>query len=512
MPVVAVDIDELVATILHGAQERYIAELTDTLIKGLVSGVYGDKEELLVDMIASQNRTDLDTVLMRYQPMITDEVMDAVQSTLLAADSRDVSLLARYYGAAAVTPAVAALSTLRARELAYQTARGLAEIINRQNIAMVESAAATWYEVTGNVILGKNAGLVPMKKLIAEGVMRLQEAGITHIDYISGVSNHIDVAIRRHIVSQASQTGGQMTIARLEEYGHELVITSAHYGARPSHAQWQGQPCALHGAKIIDGVEYPSLEAFTGYGTVQGLKGVNCRHSLGPYFPGITELPDLGFPKESEHIGMSSEDYYDATQRQRELERRIRSTKRDIAALEKAELGLESPAYVQKRLLLGRQQGMIADHCRMNNLPRQYVREKAYGVTLQPRALRVAPFFEKPISFVSVGAMKYRDKVLIFNDKLSGKKRFGIIAEGSKITNPKRIAGPGTGGRVDKAKALGKKHKVPSSGWAKYRGDGQVEFEDGTIHDCELHWFWHKQVGRVDMKIANDYTDPFWRV
>ena len=121
-----------------------------------------------------------------------------------------------------------------------------------------------------------------------------------------------------------------------------------------------------------------------------GLKGVNCRHSIGPYYPGVTDLPDLSFPRESGHFGMTSEECYEAMQRQRELERRVRGTKREIAAMEQAGIGLETPRYAQKRLLLGRQQQALRKHCEESGLVRNYPREKAYGVGAQPRALRAA--------------------------------------------------------------------------------------------------------------------------
>lgn len=385
------DIEKLVDEILYGAQEKYVAEITAALIDDLMAGVFGSREELALDVLARTNRQKLENTLMQHRDKISNEVMQSVQAVLLAADAADVAALTSYYGTKALSRSQKTLSTLKAQELAYQTARGLAEIISRNNIALANQAAKAWYEAAGNAITAKNLGLKPRDKIIAEAVSKLSAAGITTIDYKSGVMNNVDVAIRRHIVSQASQAGGEMTLARLEACDHDLVITSAHYGARPSHAQWQGKPCCTSGAKAIDGVSYPDLYAFTGYGTVTGLKGVNCRHSIGPYFPGITKLPDLDFPTESKYFGKSSAEYYDATQRQREIERRIRLTKREISALDRAGLGLESPTYVQKRLLLGKQQRMLAEHTTSNKLVRQSKREKAYGIGAQPRALRKAP-------------------------------------------------------------------------------------------------------------------------
>lgn len=234
-----------------------------------------------------------------------------------------------------------------------------------------------------------NHGLKPRAEVLAEAVAKL--AGIDRIEYASGVRNRIDVAVRRHVVTQASQAGGRMTLERMRAYGHELVVTSAHYGARPSHAVWQGLPARIGGPGTVGGKRYPGLVELTGYGTVGGLKGANCRHSINPYFPGTTELPKREWPEHEKRFGMTSAEYYEATQRQRELERRIRDAKREIACMDRAGIGFESPAYVQKRLLLGRRQAAIRKHCADKGLVRLYEREKAYGVASQPRALAKMP-------------------------------------------------------------------------------------------------------------------------
>lgn len=393
MALEASDIDKLVASIVPGALERYVAELTSALIDDLMDGVFSGSAEQRLETLARANRAKVDTLLMRYRDKINAEIMDSVQDALSRADAGDVSSLDAIYGANTAAGAVAAArasgASAHAQEIAYQTARGLSEIIDRQNIALAERAERVWYEVAGDAITATNHGLKPRDKVIADAVAKLAAASIDTIDYKSGIHSQLDVAVRRHLVSQTSQAGGEMTLARLNQYDHTLVRVSAHYGARPTHDAWQGKAYSLKGRKTIDGVTYDDFYAATEYGSVAGLKGVNCRHSFGPYYPGITQLPDLDFPRESSHFGMTSEQYYEATQRQRELERRVRKTKREIAALERAGLGLESPSYVQKRLLLGKQQGTLREHVADSRLERQYAREKAYGVGAQPRALKV---------------------------------------------------------------------------------------------------------------------------
>ena len=76
-------------------------------------------------------------------------------------------------------------------------------------------------------------------------------------------------------------------------------------------------------------------------------------------------------------------------------QRRVRKTKREIAGLEEAGIGLENPTYVNKRLLLGSQQKRLNSFCKENKLIRLYEREKAYGVAKQPRALTGAKWTTK---------------------------------------------------------------------------------------------------------------------
>lgn len=89
------------------------------------------------------------------------------------------------------------------------------------------------------------------------------------------------------------------------------------------------------------------MAELTGYGTATGLKGVNCRHTIEVYVPGETEPPGTEFKEDSAlHNGMTSEEYYQAVQGQRALERAVRGTRYQVAMMEKMGMGLEHPSYV----------------------------------------------------------------------------------------------------------------------------------------------------------------------
>ena len=74
-----------------------------------------------------------------------------------------------------------------------------------------------------------------------------------------------------------------MQEARADELVCDLVETTAHSGARPSHAEWQGQAFSRSGKSR----KYPDFVQVTGYGTGEGLGGWNCSHSFYPFFEGL---------------------------------------------------------------------------------------------------------------------------------------------------------------------------------------------------------------------------------
>ncbi|MCD8049580.1 MAG: phage minor capsid protein, partial [Clostridia bacterium] len=121
---------------------------------------------------------------------------------------------------------------------------------------------------------------------------------------------------------------------RCEELGCDLVEVTAHYGARPSHAEWQGQVYSLSG----ETQGYDKLSDATGYGTGDGLMGWNCRHSFAPFFEGSKRsYTDEQLREMKEHTvtynGEKMTDY-EASQLQRSMERDIRKTKRELTALD----------------------------------------------------------------------------------------------------------------------------------------------------------------------------------
>ena len=111
------------------------------------------------------------------------------------------------------------------------------------------------------------------------------------VTYPSGHKDSIEVAARRAILTGVNQTAGKLQVARADEMGVEFFETTAHGGARPSHAEWQGRQFHRGGAVDYKGKHYPDFEAATGYGTGAGLCGWNCRHQFFACFPELSDPP-----------------------------------------------------------------------------------------------------------------------------------------------------------------------------------------------------------------------------
>ncbi|MBR3384323.1 MAG: hypothetical protein IKG69_03830, partial [Atopobiaceae bacterium] len=248
-------------------------------------------------------------------------------------------------------------------------------------------AAQAWYEVAGAAITRVDMGDDP-GDVLDDAVAELARRGLDTVDYRTGRSTTVDAAVRRHIDSQLGQAANDAAIRQCEEWGVGLVMVDAHWGARPSHAAWQGKAYSLHGKRSVDGTEYEDLYEATGYQGRNGwplgaqLAGVNCRHRIYPYVPGESQIPSDDFGAMAKKYGMTSEEYYRETQRQRALERELRAAKREAAFLE--DEGLDATA---QRYRIGGLQAKLREHCGRTGLERDPTRERAYGVTHQPRGL-----------------------------------------------------------------------------------------------------------------------------
>lgn len=218
-----------------------------------------------------------------------------------------------------------------------------------------------------------NVGGMDYTTAIKAAISDLSAAGVGAIQYESGRVDNIEVAVRRAVMTGANQTAMRTQEVLADELGVDLVEVTAHGGARPDHAKWQGKVFSRNGRKTINGVTYEDLRKATGYGTGPGLGGWNCRHNFHPYVPGASkayskkQLADY----EAKNIEYNGKKYteYEASQMQRGIERSIRRAKRQVAALEAA--GLDAS---KERATLRDAQKAYTDFTKQTGMKKQQAR------------------------------------------------------------------------------------------------------------------------------------------
>lgn len=201
-----------------------------------------------------------------------------------------------------------------------------------QNLTLTTANAAqeAYLNASNLAYMQVTTGTMDYNTAIRHAVQTAAAEG-SFVLYPSGHRDRLDVAIRRAVLTGVGQTVRQLSLINAEGMGCDLMEITAHGGARPSHAAWQGKIVSLSGRK-----GYLSLKAI-GYGTGDGFGGWNCRHDWFPFFEGISQrayteerLKELNEP----HTVIGGKRYtdYEVTQMQRALERNIRKQKRQVAA------------------------------------------------------------------------------------------------------------------------------------------------------------------------------------
>ena len=218
-----------------------------------------------------------------------------------------------------------------------------------------------------------SSGVVSYTQAVKEAVNNVVSGGVI-VHYPSGHKDTIETATARAVRTGVAQATGDISIKRMEEMDWDIILVSAHIGARTgdggqnpgNHLWWQGQFYSRTGKDK----RFPPF-SHTGYGTGEGLCGWNCRHSFGS-----------GDGVNNPYKDIQTADNYKVEQlekRQRTLERRIRKTKREVIGLQEAVEKCQDEAAKfelqqaldRKSYLLSKQYKAYNEFCKENNLRTQ---------------------------------------------------------------------------------------------------------------------------------------------
>ena len=278
-----------------------------------------------------------------------EEVKNIFEEAVMTSHGTDADL----YAAAGVRPEPFNTELARKQlQVYYEQTNG--EMRNF-TLTTADQAQQTYINACDGAFMAIQSGVVSPEEAIRQAIDDVASDGL-YVTYPSGHKDTIEVAVRRAVQTGVNRASLQYTMDECDRMGTNYVLVSSHLGARVSdtnpianHFGWQGKVYKLHPGRpgFIGKLQrfwekmrrrdYPLLRDATGWpDDPLGLGGYNCRHSAYPYIPGVTENHMRQYDEKE------NREAYDASQKQRAMERRMRKAKRVIEG-EKSALNSATP-------------------------------------------------------------------------------------------------------------------------------------------------------------------------
>ena len=361
-------------------------------------------------------------------------------------------------------------------------------------------------------------GAVTREEAVRSALKKLAQQGIYKIAYPQdngGVYyTSVEAAVRSALTTAVNQSCAKLQLENCDMLGTDLVETTAHIGARPSHAVWQGRIFSRSGSST----KYPDFERSTGYGTGDGLCGWNCRHSFFPFFEGYSKPAyEMGKFDSEENTRL-----YEIEQKQRRYERMVREAKREVSTLQ-AGFDVADSAALQEGLAqdlqqakskLRNRQKLLREHCQKHGLYNDYSRTYTAGYNGKKNRSNPSKIVDNsgksgiikaqdtvPIRDIEIGR-SVGAKALNYDvfDPETGE--FFKFAEGTKIQNAHYFAGKGCKKKLNPEVAQGLAEQIggKADNWKHAKGNGVIDYY-GEYRDAEVHWFHEDSVGNHKFKI-----------
>lgn len=266
-------------------------------------------------------KKDVQRMLQQYDPLVQDELNAIYNDAMIKNARADNKVFSDATGRT--------VSDINAQIMLASIQKTRADL-SRLTITTAYTTEQQFIRQANAAYMQVTTGAFDYDTAMRNACDNLAKQGITSVQYRNGrpVTLSIEAAVRMNILTGVNQTASAITLNNCEELGCDLVETTAHIGARPSHEDWQGQVFSLSGSN-------PKYRPFSvcGLGTVDGLCGINCRHSYYPFFEGMERhytQDDLD-KMAAEKYTVDGKTYtrYEAEQHLRSMERNVRYYKRE---------------------------------------------------------------------------------------------------------------------------------------------------------------------------------------
>ena len=239
--------------------------------------------------------------------------------------------------------------------------------LNRVGTSLLNKSVAMYQQgidSASRAVAEQVTGAITGRQAIAQMCTEWSRTGIGALVDKSGRTWTPEAYAQTLVRTNMRNATTESQLERMDELDEDLIEVSSHAGARPLCAPYQGHVYSRTGKST----QYPSLDS-TSYGEPAGLFGINCGHVMYPYFPGTKQTY-----KPTDDESQNAEDYK-RSQKQRQIERSIRSAKRE---LELQKINGDTAAVSRAQERVSNRQEAMRNFIDESGRTRHYDREQIY--------------------------------------------------------------------------------------------------------------------------------------
>ncbi len=348
---------EIVERLIEGAPDLP-AEVSEWRIEKLLASAQFSREA----------KAKMREILERIPPQVEKQLYSVIKATVETGD-RAVLEAAFEQGmiASIPSPGSAVRTSFWIEKLQEQALHAL----NLVNTSMLTSAQQGYIDT-----LNRAAGLVAEgespRAAVRYATKQLAKDGLTGFVDRAGRRWEPQSAVEMIIRTTWNNAANQAAFTQLEAMGCDVILVSAHMGARPKCSLVQGKLFSLSGSTESVKDKHGASHAVgdwtrTSYGEPDGILGINCRHHIGAFFDGLSV-------NETEEIDEEeNRERYKREQEQRKLERELRKIKRERDV---ANASGDREEYLKQHRRARAKSQQLRDHIEEHSLRRSKVRER----------------------------------------------------------------------------------------------------------------------------------------
>lgn len=341
--------------------------------------IISSKVKKVPDKVQNVVNNAIDNILTEYGLEMTDKLSGNIFKAL---ENYDRQAVKDKYNQ------VNTVMQYKAKQIYRNSVNAVADRFERMMQEKLENSQE-YLDVLNKQALAVTLGETSRTQALRETITEMSEKGIPAFVDASGREWSPEAYVNMDIRNTAKNAALAAEFASLDELGQDIILVSAHAGARPRCYPFQGKFYSRSGKsgtiKDARGREY-KFEPFdkTSFGEAAGLFGINCGHRM-------RGVSDGTFINREEHYSeKENSEEYEKVCKQRQMERRIRADKRTQEALEAAG-DTEGAKAVKKRV--SAENKALRAYCDKEGLTYRQDRTQIYGYSDSNRK-------KKPVNFV----------------------------------------------------------------------------------------------------------------